>query len=623
MAHSLKLKQKLINLPAQPGVYMMKDKAGFVLYVGKAKSLRQRVRFYFQESADLPVKTHFLVSKTIDFDYIITDTEKEALILESNLIKKNKPRYNVTLKDDKHYPYLKLTVTEEYPRLFIVRKVEKDGALYFGPFSSANAVRETLQIIHKIFPIRTCSQQTFRRRSRPCINFQLKRCLAPCCYEVEKKKYDQIIKKVLLFLRSQDQKLLSRLTSEMEEASKSLDFERAGLIRNQIRAIQKTLERQKIISSRFIDRDIIGYFREGDFLEAFMLFIRRGRMIGNQAFSFREVKLEDDEVVQSFIGQYYSSPRFIPDEIIMPFKLDNQAAVEEWLSEKKGKKMKIVAPQRGERKNLLRMAFENAEMAYKNINSQEETRRYALSGIYHRFHLQNEPRSIECFDISNLSGDEAVGSMVRFENGLPVKQKYRRYKIKTVDQPDDYGMMYEVVKRRLNQGINDQDLPDLIVVDGGKGQLHVAGKAMAETGLKNIDLIALAKSRLQESKRTPEKIFLAGHKDPIILIKDQAVLHLLQRIRDESHRFAIAYHRKLRQKKQTESILDKIAGIGPIKKKSLLKQFGSVKKIKNAGYEELATAPSISRTDAKNIIDFFGGERKTVTEKRFKEEKTS
>jgi len=396
----------------------------------------------------------------------------------------------------------------------------------------------------------------------------------------------------------------------MEEASKSLKVEKAALVRNQIRAIQLTLEKQKIISSRFTDRDIIGYFREGDTLEAFMLFIRQGRMIGNRAFSFHQVRLEDDEVVQSFISQYYSSPRFIPDEIIVPFKLDNQAAIEEWLSEKKGKKIKIVIPQRGERKNLLLMAFENAKLAYANRRSQEEMLCSALSGIHHRFHLRQEPRAMECFDISNLSGNEAVGSMVRFEDGLPIKQKYRHYKIKTVNQPNDYGMMYEVIRRRLAQGIKDQDLPDLIVVDGGKGQLQIAGRAMAEMGIGNIDAIGLAKSRFQDSKRTPEKIFLAGHKDPLILIKDHAILHLLQRIRDESHRFAIAYHRKLRQKKQTESVLDKISGIGPIKKKSLLQHFGSLKKIKSASCEELASVFSVSRTDAKNIFDFFTENKK-------------
>jgi excinuclease ABC subunit C len=605
MAVHLQIENRLASLPAQSGVYLLKDGKDQILYIGKAKSLRHRVRSYFQTGADHPVKTRLLVSKTADFDYIITDTEKEALILENNLIKEHKPRYNVNLKDDKTYPYLKFTVAEEYPRLSIVRKVEQDSALYFGPFASAHAVRETLQIIYRLFPIRKCSQRTFRKRSRPCINFQLKRCLAPCFHDVEKNAYERVVKKVLFFLRGQDRELVSDLTAEMDAESENLNFERAALIRDQIQAVQKTLEKQKIVSTRLIDQDIVSYFRKDSFVELFIFFIRRGRMVGNQSFPFRRVTLEDQEVIGSFITQFYRTGKFIPGEIIIPLELDNQATIEEWLTEKRGKKTKIIVPQRGDRKKLLQMAAENARQVWENRHSEEEKALRTLEAMRQRFRLRQNPHTIECFDISNLFGNEAVGSMVRFENGEPIKQKYRRYKIRTVGHADDYGMMHEIVKRRLARGLKDQTLPDLLVVDGGKGQLSVACQAMRELGIEDVDAIGLAKSRFQDQTRTPEKVFIPGQKDPLILTKHYSVLHLLQRIRDESHRFAIAYHRKLREKKQTESVLDGIPGIGPRKKQNLLKYFGSLKKIKSARQEDLLSVPSISKTNARDIVAFF------------------
>jgi excinuclease ABC, C subunit len=598
------IEDKLASLPAQPGVYLMKDKAGTVLYVGKAVSLRSRVRSYFQASADHPIKTKVLVSKVTDFDYLITDTEKEALILESNLIKKHKPRYNVTLKDDKHFLYLKFTVKEQYPRLVFVRRVEKDNALYFGPYASAKAVRETLQIIHRLFPIRKCSQRIFKNRIRPCINFQLKRCLAPCCREVNQEEYNNIVKRVLLFLRGQDRELIFQLTAEMNEESKNLNFERAALIRDEIKAVEKTLEKQKIVSTRFIDQDVIAYFRKDVHFAIFILFIRQGRMVGNQSFFFRNVELEDEEAISSFLTQFYGEGKYIPDEVIIPLRLENHGLIEEYFSERKGKKVKTIFPHQGDRKNLLTMAFDNAKLLLENREAQSEKINRAMKKIKESLRLQREPRIIECFDISNLFGKEAVGSMVRFEEGEPLKQKYRHYKIKTVDQADDYGMMYEIIKRRLTRGLEEQDLPDLFIVDGGKGQLQVACQVMKELGI-TIDTIGLAKGRFQDFAKGPEKVFLPGRKDPLILSKHGSALHLLQRVRDEAHRFAITFHRKLRAKKQTASPLDDIPGIGPIKKKNLLIHFGSLKKIQNAGMEELLQSPSIAGKDAENIYNFF------------------
>ena len=600
------LEDKLASLPAQPGVYLMKDGAGNVLYVGKAITLRSRVRSYFQASADHPIKTKVLVSKVADFDYLITATEKEALILESNLIKKHKPRYNVNLKDDKHFLYLKFTIKEDYPRLIFVRRVEKDNALYFGPYASANAVRETLHIIHKLFPIRKCSQRIFKNRIRPCINFQLKRCLAPCCQEVDQEEYNKSVKKVLLFLRGQDRELISQLSAEMKEESKNLNFERAALIRDEIKAIEKTLEKQKIVSTRFIDQDVISYFHKDFLFEIFILFIRQGRMVGNQSFFFRNVELEDEEVISSFITQFYGEGKYIPDEVIIPLRLENHTLIEEYFSERKGKKINIIFPHKGNRKNLLTMAFDNAKLMLENREAQRETIHRTMKKIKESLRLQREPRIIECFDVSNLFGNEAVGSMVRFEEGEPMKQKYRHYKIKTVDQADDYKMMHEIIKRRLTRGVDDQDLPDLLIVDGGKGQLQVACQVMKELGITNdIDTIGLAKGKFQDFAKGPEKVFLPDRKDPLILSKHSSALHLLQRIRDEAHRFAITFHRKLRAKKQIESPLDAIFGIGPKKKKNLLIHFGSLKKIEKAGVEELLQAPSIARKDAENIYNYF------------------
>jgi len=598
------LEDKLASLPAQPGVYLMKDRAGNILYVGKATTLRSRARSYFHASADHPIKTKVLVSKVADFDYLITATEKEALILESNLIKKHKPRYNVNLKDDKHFLYLKFPIKEDYPRLIFVRRVEKDNALYFGPYASANAVRETLQIIHKLFPIRKCSQRIFKNRIRPCINFQLKRCLAPCCHEVDQEEYNKIVKRVLLFLRGQDRELISQLSAEMKEESKNLNFERAALVRDEIKAIEKTLEKQKIVSTRFIDQDVISYFRKDVFFEIFILFIRQGRMVGNQSFFFRNVALEDEEVISSFITQFYGEGKYIPDEVIIPLRLENHNLIEEYFSEQKGKKINIVFPHKGDRKNLLSMAFDNARLMLENREAQSETVLRTMKKIKESLRLQREPRIIECFDISNLFGNEAVGSMVRFEEGEPLKQKYRHYKIKTVDQADDYRMMHEIIKRRLTRGVDAQDLPDLLIVDGGKGQLQVACQVIKELGI-TIDTIGLAKGKFQDLVKGPEKIFLPDRKDPLILSNHSSALHLLQRIRDEAHRFAITFHRKLRAKKQTASPLDEIPGIGPKKKKNLLLHFGSLKKIEKAGVEELLQVPSIARKDAENIYNYF------------------
>ncbi|HNR12187.1 MAG TPA: excinuclease ABC subunit UvrC [Thermodesulfobacteriota bacterium] len=599
------LENKLSSLPIRSGVYLMKDEKEEVIYVGKAKSLRHRVRSYFQNGADKTPKTLILVSKIVDVDYIVTNTEKEALILESNLIKQYQPRYNVSLKDDKSYPYIRFSVQEEYPRLCFTRQVEKDGALYFGPYVSAYAVREMLHILHRLFPLRHCEDSKFYHRTRPCMNSQLRRCLAPCCREVDRDEYQAIVQRVLLLLRGQDEELMAYLNREMERAAEALNYEKAAMIRDQMHAITDLLERQKIVSPTGLDQDVIGYYRQDTQVEFFVLFIRQGRMVGNQSFLLRQMTQDDEEVVSSFLMQYYREGRFIPHEVLIPLVIEDQKMIEEWLCEQKGKKVQVLHPQRAERKDLLCMANENAQITWENRRSKEERTRRTLEEMSRRLHLRTVPRAIECFDISNLSGTEAVGSMVRFENGEPVKAKYRHYRIRTIAQADDYGMMYEIIMRRLARGREEGDFPELFIVDGGKGQLQVARQAMSEQGVYDIDVIGLAKGRFHDNERTPEKVFLSGQKDPVILTKRFSTLHLLQRIRDESHRFAITYHRKLRQKKQRSSLLDSVPGIGPAKKQNLLRHFGSMKRIREAREEDLAAAPGISRIDARKIIEFF------------------
>ncbi|HOC39391.1 MAG TPA: excinuclease ABC subunit UvrC, partial [Thermodesulfobacteriota bacterium] len=395
------------------------------------------------------------------------------------------------------------------------------------------------------------------------------------------------------------------LNREMERAAEALNYEKAAMIRDQMHAITDLLERQKIVSPTGLDQDVIGYYRQDTQVEFFVLFIRQGRMVGNQSFLLRQMTQDDEEVVSSFLMQYYREGRFIPHEVLIPLVIEDQKMIEEWLCEQKGKKVQVLHPQRAERKDLLCMANENAQITWENRRSKEERTRRTLEEMSRRLHLRTVPRAIECFDISNLSGTEAVGSMVRFENGEPVKAKYRHYRIRTIAQADDYGMMYEIIMRRLARGREEGDFPELFIVDGGKGQLQVARQAMSEQGVYDIDVIGLAKGRFHDNERTPEKVFLSGQKDPVILTKRFSTLHLLQRIRDESHRFAITYHRKLRQKKQRSSLLDSVPGIGPAKKQNLLRHFGSMKRIREAREEDLAAAPGISRIDARKIIEFF------------------
>ncbi|UCD84761.1 MAG: excinuclease ABC subunit UvrC [Deltaproteobacteria bacterium] len=603
------------NLPDAPGVYLMKDKRDAVIYIGKAKNLKNRVRSYFLPRGDLNYKSQFLLSRVVDIDYLATDTEKEALILENTLIKRHRPKYNIRLRDDKTYVNLKLDIKHPFPRISIVRRPRRDGSLIFGPYSSVHAVRETLGLVNKLFPLRTCTDSMLKNRSRACLQYQIKRCLAPCLNLVDKQTYRELVKEVILFLEGKSRELTGLLKEKMRKASEALDFEEAARIRDQLQSIETTLEKQKVVSTKGRDQDIFAYFRQGGLMEIHTLFVRQGQLIGSSSYHFIEPKLTEEEVFSSFIKQFYHQERFIPEETILPIKIDDSRLIEELLQEKKGEKIRIIVPQRGERLKLLELARQNAEFALKGSQDYEHSREKSLIELKSQLGLRNLPGWIECFDISNIAGSQAVGSMVVFEGGVPRKDRYRHYRIKELAQVDDYGMMKEVLSRRYREA-EGKEIPDMLIVDGGKGQLNIALSVLQELKLEGLNVISLAKKSKDEPRvashlrnrlksKGDEKIYLPGKKNPTVLPKDSPALLLLQRIRDEAHRFAITYHRKLRDKKRLRSSLEDIPGVGEVRKKELLRHFGSLKKIKEASLKDLEQAPGIIKGLARNIYDFL------------------
>ncbi|MEW6615489.1 MAG: excinuclease ABC subunit UvrC [Thermodesulfobacteriota bacterium] len=599
MARALIAEEKINRLPASPGVYLMKNRKGDVIYIGKAKSLQIRVKSYFTRIEDSRYLIRFLLSQAEDIDCIITDTEKEALILENNLIKKHKPRYNVNLKDDKTYFSLRFNIQDEFPRLSLVRKVKKDGARYFGPYSSSYAVKDTLKMVSRIFHIRGCSDSNFKNRSRPCLSYQIRRCLAPCCKLVDWESYRKYVREATLFLEGKNQELLRLLKKSMKHESDNLNFEEAARFRDHISSIEKTIERQKVVSNLGTDQDVFAFYREEGVIEFQLMIMRGGRVLDTLAFSMTNLRLPDNEVMSSFLKQYYGEDRSIPSEIVIPIDIEDRKLLEEWFSEKKGKKVRIHIPKKGEKLKLLRMVMENAKNSFMDKQREKGYNLKALEEIQKRLHLKRLPRKIECFDISNISGKLAVGSMVIFKEGIVYKNGYRHFKIKTVNQADDCGMMYEVIKRRYRRVFEKNDMPDLIMVDGGKGQLNVAVRVLKELKKDDADAISLAKGGDRE------KVFIPHRKNPIILQKDSKALLLLQQIRDEAHRFALTYHQNLRRKQNLRSILEDIPGVGLVRKKALLKHFGSLKSIKDASINELTTVPGMNIKAAENVFVSF------------------
>jgi len=587
----------------------MRDREGVVIYVGKAKSLRQRVKTYFSRSGDARYSLRFLLPRVHRVDTLITDTEKEALILENTLIKKHRPRYNINFKDDKTYFSLKFSLNEEFPKLSLVRKVKKDGARYFGPFASSGAVKETLRLLQRVFPLRTCREVNFKNRSRPCLNYQIKKCLAPCCRLISKEKYAELVQEVLLFLEGKNSQLLKVLRERMVAASEALQFEEAARIRDQARAIEQTLEKQKAVSQSSSDQDVFAFHHQGNVWEFQVLFFRRGLLVGNKSFHFHRLDLPEEEVLSAFLRRYYAEDRYIPHEVLLPLPIEDESLLCEWLSEKTGGRVEVFAPQRGQKKRLVEMARKNAENTFQKKVSEKETLSLTLEELRKRLRLGTLPRRVECFDISNLFGTLAVGSMVSFLDGQADRPAYRHYKIQASSFPDDYAMMYEVLKRRYSKLETEKESPDLLIVDGGKGQLNVALAVLSELGIKGVAAIGLAKDKEKRQRKverkTSDKIYLPNIKDPITLPSYSASLRYLQKIRDEAHRFAIAYHKNLRGKKGLQTILDEVPGIGTSKRTALLRIFGNLQKIQEASLEALSQVRPLTAKDARTLFAFF------------------
>jgi excinuclease ABC subunit C len=594
------LQSKLAHLPDTPGVYLFKNAQGVIIYIGKASALAHRVRSYFQKSADHSPKTALLVSQVADLETMVTRSELEALILESNLVKRHKPRFNIVLRDDKQYPYVRLPIKDDFPRLSIVRRVEKDGALYYGPYTPANALRETLKVIKHAFPLATCTIDIDGKADRACIEFEIKRCMAPCTGHQSKMEYHQIVKQVRQFLEGRDRELLDELRAKMERAAEHEEFEEAARLRDRLFKIDRMLEKQRITQTSATDQDVLGLARQGSAVDLQILFVRGGLLIGRKDFFWpQSADTPDDELVRSAIEQFYNKDGQPPREVLIPTALEDAGLIEQWLSEKRGEPVRVLAPERGAKHQLVLLAEENAAAAAANHLREEERDRQAGEELKRLLRLDRPPRRIEGFDISNTMGDQSVASMVVWENGQMKKADYRRFKIRTVVGANDFASMKEAVVRRYGATGTEHDgttellaRPDLILIDGGIGQLAAAMDGLKEAGQPGLPILGLAKARGDKE----ERVFLAGRKNPVILTPSSPATHLLQRIRDEAHRFALAFHRKLRSRSLVSSQLDQVVGIGEVRRNQLLNRFGSLDNLAAASDDSLHEAGLSSET---------------------------
>lgn len=599
--YDLDLKRLRRLLPETPGVYMFKDASGRTVYVGKAKSLKKRVLSYLLPGARarLPHKTVSMLEKVERLEVVLTSTEQEAFILESNLIKKFMPRYNVVLRDDKRYPCLRIDLNEQYPRLSIVRKIKKDSAIYFGPFPSAGSVRSTYRLINKVFKLRKCSTKGIPQRTRPCLNYQMGRCLAPCVNKVQRDEYLKIVNNVRLFLEGRDKDLVRTLKKDMFEAAEREDFERAACIRDQIRAIEVVVERRQMVSTKLEDWDVVGVAADRDTYDLSLFFVRKGYVVGSRNFLFRGKDNVASEIIEAFLKQYYYTSRFIPSQILISHPIDDISGISEWFSSLAGRKIVIHCPLKGEKRKLIEMAVVNAKNRLRTVMDSHV--QDILDMLKSTLGLKNTPRVIEAMDISNIQGKTAVGAIVSFVDGKPNRQGYRNYKIKNVTGVDDYAMMSELVSRRIQKG----ELPDLFLVDGGKGHLATVKKILDQYGASDIcDVISIAKAD-EKKGEMQDKIYVPMSMDPVIMQREDPGLMLLMQIRDEVHRRAIQYYRKLARKGLITSELDAIPGVGKKRKKALLQHFRDVRSISNASIEELEAVPEINHSVAKNIVSYF------------------
>ena len=597
------IQEQLKKLPGEPGVYLMKDENDKIIYVGKAISLKNRVRQYFQSSKNHSSKVKSMVKNIKSFEYIITDSELEALILECNLIKKYRPKYNVLLRDDKTYPYIKVTVNEDYPRVLKVRRVLKDKAKYFGPYTNVEAVNDTLDVIRNIYPIRTCNidiDRAIKNKMRPCLNYHIRRCVGPCTGHISKAEYNKMIEEILLFLSGKEEKLIEILKEKMNKCSMEFNFEEAAIYRDKILNIQEMMQKQKIdVSTDNVNQDIIAmaYNDEEACVQSF--FIRHGKVVGREHFILEGTKDSSKEaILSSFVKQFYMKAEYIPKEIIIESEIEDQVVLEEWLSNIKGQKVFIRIPQKGDKKSLIAMVKKNA-MEYLEKFSSLNKRKYeksegALIELAEVIGLEEAPRRIESYDISNIQGVDSIGAMVVFTNGLKDKKEYRRYKIKTVEGPNDYDSMAEILERRLQKG----DFPDLILLDGGKGQVSAVQKVFDKY---NIDIPLWG---MYKDDRHRTKGLICATKE-IELDRTSNLYRFVASIQEEVHNYAISYHRSLRNKSLTKSTLDDIPGVGEKRKKALLSHFKNIEEIKNASIEELSEIDGLNKRVAQNIYDYF------------------
>lgn len=611
---------QLKMLPDKPGVYLMKNSLDEVIYVGKAKILKNRVRQYFQQSKNHSEKVKAMVSNISEFEYIITDSEMEALILECNLIKKYKPKYNILLKDDKGYPYIKITINEDFPRVFISRTIAKDGSKCFGPYTDYSAVRETIELIKKIFPIRSCKRYIKEgdEPTRPCLNYHIKLCSAPCGAHISKQKYALIIEDIIQLLSGKDKNIIDKLENEMKEASNSLQFEKAASLRDKIFAVKKITEKQKIIMGNFQNDDYINIAKDEEDSCVQIFFVREGKIMGREHFILEHTSDErEDKIICEFIKNFYGGTAFVPKTVYVP-DIEDKSLLEQWLTIKRGSKVEIKVPKRGEKKELLNLVKKNAKLTLEQFKikylQDKALHEVALEELAILLGFDDIPNRIEAYDISNIQGVDSVGSMVVFENGRSKNSDYRRFKIKTVEGANDYDSMREILRRRFKRGIEEiqqiqqknlkfssgkfSAFPDLILIDGGKGHVNVALEVLKELNIE----IPVAGMVKDDSHTTRGIIYNNTEK---IISLDSNVMKLITRIQDEVHRFAISYHRTLRNKRVLKSILDDIPNIGTVRKKELLKKFGSIENIKKASVEQLLETPSMDKKSALSIKEFF------------------